>query len=352
MLKQQERLLALLVLLQERRHCTSAELAQHFGVSVRTVLRDVAALAAVDVPVFTERGRYGGIVLLPGAGVDVARLGPAEAEVLQLLGRDLDAARQLGLDRAAQRLLTKAGAARRAAPTAGDSPGLPLAEVVTIDHRGWFVPSAQVDVAALAANLRRGVRLEVEYRSSGQPSPRWRVVDPYGLLLRAGRWYLVGDHDGDPHLYAVSRISGWRATGVPRRVRQGVTLPALARELSDRLESTYDVVVTAEVDAGRRDLVERVLGSRLISARVLEDSQILQIEVGYAELGGVRQLLQFADHLRVLAPPEAQSLVHSLASGLADRHSQWEEADEEEPLAETSLVQPSTSAPLSDAIGR
>lgn len=68
-----QRPLAALVALQANRQMTAAELAEQFAVSKRTILRDIDALAAADVPVVAERGRYGGIMLLPGAEIDDAR---------------------------------------------------------------------------------------------------------------------------------------------------------------------------------------------------------------------------------------------------------------------------------------
>ena len=84
-----QRLLAILVALQANRQMTAAELAEQFAVSKRTVLRDIDALAAADVPVIAERGRYGGISLLPGAEIDVSRFTTTESEVLELIGLDL-----------------------------------------------------------------------------------------------------------------------------------------------------------------------------------------------------------------------------------------------------------------------
>lgn len=320
-MKRQERLLAMLVALQERQRTTAEELAAQFGVSERTVLRDIAALAAVDVPVFAERGRYGGIVLLPGTQVDLARLGAAETEVLQLLGLDLAAARQLGVGGPAGRLVAKASAAhRRSAARGGSRSRLSLADIVTVDHRGWFEPAPGSDVAALAADLRTGNRLRIRYRSSGRAKASWRTVDPYGLLLRAGRWYLVADEASEPRLYAMARLDRWTMADTPRRLREGVSLDSLARQLADRLESGHEVVITAELNADRRDLAERILGTRLLTVELGAHPGVITMEVAYAELGGVRQLLQFAEHIRVLDPPEARRLVHELASSLAEGH--------------------------------
>lgn len=320
-MQRQERLLAMLVTLQERHRSTAEELAEQFGVSQRTVLRDVAALAVADVPIFAERGRYGGIVLLPGTQIDLARLGKGETEVLELLGLDLAAARQLGMGGPATRLVAKASAAQRhARAREGPRPPLSLADVVTVDHRGWFEPTSEADVAALAADLRIGNRLHIRYRSSGNTEATWRTVDPYGLLLRAGRWYLVADESGVPRLYAVTRLERWTITNSPRLLREGVSLGQLARELANRLESGYDIVVTAELDASRRDLAERILGTRLLAVESDTHPSIVRMKIAYAELGGVRQLLQFADHIRVLDPPEAKRLIYDLARRVAEEH--------------------------------
>lgn len=57
------RLLSILLLLQTHERMTSQELARRLEVSSRTILRDITALSAAGVPIYTERGRGGAIVL-------------------------------------------------------------------------------------------------------------------------------------------------------------------------------------------------------------------------------------------------------------------------------------------------
>jgi predicted DNA-binding transcriptional regulator YafY len=100
-----QRLIELLATLQSRRRATAEELAQELGVSVRTVLRDVQALVGAGIPVCTGRGKYGGISLLPGDQVDLAKLTTSEADLLRTVGLDVDRARQLGAEAAARSVL-------------------------------------------------------------------------------------------------------------------------------------------------------------------------------------------------------------------------------------------------------
>ncbi|WP_024794144.1 helix-turn-helix transcriptional regulator [Tomitella biformata] len=314
-----QRLLAILVALQANRRMTAADLAEQFGVSTRTILRDIDALAAADVPVVTERGRYGGIALLPGAEVDVSRLTGSEAEVLELIGVDLARARQLGIE-AAARSATQKLSARKPWRPKSDAGLLTLSDVVAIDNSGWFEPDTEIDVSALARDLRRGKRLRIDYRPSGERAWRERVVDPYGLLSRGSRWYLIADAEGATRMYALTRLRSWTLLDEDRSIRADVTLEEVAASLVGALEGRGGVRVTALLDATTEDLARRILGKRLLSVEPTSDADQVRIVVGYDHLDGVRQLMQFTDHIEVVDPPQARQLIGRLAAEITRRH--------------------------------
>ena len=110
-------------------------------------------------------------------------------------------ARQLGIDsatRSAQRKI----AVRR--PPCRESE-LPLSELIVVDNTPWFTPMPSVaGISELARNLQSGRRLRIRYRRSAEKGASWHLVDPYGLLAKSGRWYLVADVDGLPRLYSLS----------------------------------------------------------------------------------------------------------------------------------------------------
>src|SRR5437879_2707833 len=90
-----DRLLSLISLLQVHGRLSATDLARRLEVSTRTVYRDLDALSAAGVPVYTEQGRNGGCALLPGYRTDVSGLTGAEARALftftgRGLGMDAD----------------------------------------------------------------------------------------------------------------------------------------------------------------------------------------------------------------------------------------------------------------------
>lgn len=310
------RLLAMLLLLQTRERITTGELADRLEVSRRTVLRDVEALSAAGVPVYAERGRHGGIVLLPGARLNVAQLDPQELEALSVAGLDAAQRNELGMA-AAHEAASRKIATRRA--TTADA-GASLAELVLVDNTGWLAAAENgVDVAGLAMELRALRRLRIRYRSSGAARAASYTVDPYGLVCKAGRWYLVADHRGAPRLFNLERLAGFRVLADARKCRPGTDLASVWEDLKAGVDRRGEVVVTARLRASRADLARRILGARLVELAAPQAGWC-RMRVRYPELESVRQLLQFGDHLEVVDPPEARARVAALAADLVRRH--------------------------------
>jgi len=82
-------------------------------------------------------------------------------------------------------------------------------------------------LGALQAAVFTDRRLRLRYRSSGHRSASERVVDPYGLVCKAGTWYLVADQAGEPRLFRVSRVASAVTDEAPVRRRDGVKLADL-----------------------------------------------------------------------------------------------------------------------------
>lgn len=312
-----DRFFSLLVALQSRETTTTADLAAQVGVSVRTVLRDLRWLQDAGFPLLIRRGRCGGVTLLPGGRFDTSRLTPNERDHLALHGLDDRQREQLGDVADARRAHRKVRQALRPSNTAV----LLLSSVVTTDNRPWFSPDAEgLPPAALVGDLRRGVRLRIRYRRSEESEATWRVVDPYGLLAKAGRWYLVADSAGRPRLYALERLVGWEPLRAARRLRPDATLESVAAKLTARWENPEAFRIDAELDVDQLGRAKRILGRRL-AVRGATGARRVGITVTGRDVEDVRLLLQFGDSVTVTGPAEARDRIRQLATRILREHS-------------------------------
>ncbi|GAA2506337.1 YafY family protein [Streptomyces gobitricini] len=299
-----DRLLSILLLLQTRGLVPATELAERLDVSVRTIYRDVEALSASGVPVYAERGRHGGIALLPGFRTDVTGLTADESRALFVLAaRGTHAA--LGLDRAL-------GSALRKIMAALPESHRPAAELtsrrILVDPDRWLrAPGPAIDLGVLHDAVLADRRLRLRYRHSGTGTPRAYTVDPYGLVAKAGVWYLVADHRGAPRLYRVDRIRRADVSDRPVRRRAGVELgdvwEVLRRQVEDR---PAGLRVRARVRSSRLDLFVRIHGAHLVREPEAA-GEWARVELAFPDVRHARGLLAFGPSLEVLDPPEVRA---------------------------------------------
>ncbi|MFF1925276.1 helix-turn-helix transcriptional regulator [Streptomyces sp. NPDC058221] len=311
-----DRLLSILLLLQTRGPVPAPELAERLDVSVRTIYRDVEALSASGVPVYAERGRHGGIALLPGFRTDVTGLTADEARALFVLAAD-GAHAALGLDAAI-------GSALRKVMAALPPPHRPAAELtsrrILVDPERWRSgPRAGVDIAELHDAVFGDRRLLLEYRHSGTRTARTYTVDPYGLVVKAGVWYLVADREGEPRLFRADRVRRAEPTGDPVVRRPGVELAQVWEELRRQVEERQgEVALRVRVHRSRLDLFLRLNAAVLTGEPQPEGpgSGWLRAELAVDSVEWARSLLSFGPNVEVLEPPEARGVVAAHAAAV------------------------------------
>ncbi|MBO1333307.1 YafY family protein [Streptomyces sp. VRA16 Mangrove soil] len=180
------RLIKMVLLLQSRPSMTAAELARELEVSERTITRDAQALSEAGVPVYADRGRAGGYRLIGGYRTRLTGLARTEAEALFLSGVP-GALREMGLDDVASAARLKVSAAllpslRDASQTA--------AQRFHLDAPGWFQEPQTPELLPPVAEAVWDDRvLRVGYRRGDTVVER--ELEPYGLVLKAGVWYLA-----------------------------------------------------------------------------------------------------------------------------------------------------------------
>lgn len=179
------RLIKMVLLLQSRPSMTAAELARELEVSERTVTRDAQALSEAGVPVYADRGRAGGYRLVGGYRTRLTGLARGEAEALFLSGVP-GALREMGLQDAASAARLKVSAALM--PSLRDAPQA-AAQRFHLDAPGWFQdPEVPALLPVVADAVWDDRRIRARYRrGEGEVT---RELEPYGLVLKAGVWYL------------------------------------------------------------------------------------------------------------------------------------------------------------------
>src|SRR5437667_440122 len=290
------RLVSLLLLLQTRGLLTAAELAERLEVSVRTVHRDVESLAAAGVPVEAVRGPAGGYRLAGGYRTRLTGLTADEAEALFAAGMPGPAA-ELGLggELAAARLKLLAALPHELQERASRA-----SRLFHLDTRGWFRAEDKVPhLPALSAAVWRGCRVRLRYREGGRLVQR--TVDPLGLVLKGGAWYLVAHRSAGMRVYRVSRV-------------------ASVRPLADDFERPAGFELRTFWDTWSRDF-EQGRARVEVAVRVSEEVKrwlpgeprvdaVGRTVLAFAHLGDAyRELLRFGAQLEVLEPAELRERI-------------------------------------------
>jgi predicted DNA-binding transcriptional regulator YafY len=312
------RLVSLLLLLQSRGGMTAAELARELEVSVRTIHRDVEALGASGVPIYADRGPHGGIRLVDGYRTRLTGMTSDEAEALFLSGIPGPAA-ELGLGTvvAAARLKVLA-----ALPPELRGRATRLLERFHLDAAGWFRGGDTVPhLAAIADCVWEGRRLEIDYDRGDRIVTR--TVDPLGLVLKAGTWYLVAGHDGQLRTYRISRVRGAAALDERAERPEGFDLATYWAESIasfEREQPRIDVTIRVRREAGR--WLEDVLDASVLATGVeLPDPEPgvwrrMRLTMDWPkEVAG--RLLAMGGSLEVLGPPELRAEIAELAAEVA-----------------------------------
>jgi predicted DNA-binding transcriptional regulator YafY len=319
------RLLEMLLLLQARGRVTAAELAARLEVSTRTVYRDAEALSAAGVPVYAERGRAGGIRLLPGYRTDMTGLTEDEARALFVLSTG-GAQQDLGLGNAARSAVLKV---MRAVPAPFRPAATATSQRILVDPERWMRPPETLgpvgQLGVLQAVVFSERRLRLRYRSGGGRGVGElveRVVDPYGLVCKSGIWYLVADQDGEPRLFRVSRVVSAEADEAPVRRRDGVDLAELWQALRRQVEERPTPLgVTARVRRDWLGVFRRICAAHLVDGEDDDGGGDPAWAVVRLRFGGVpaaRILLSFGGDAEVMSPPEVRDDLAAVAAATVD----------------------------------
>ncbi|MFB4196786.1 helix-turn-helix transcriptional regulator [Streptomyces carpaticus] len=309
------RLMRVVLLLQTRRSMTAAELAAELEVSERTVQRDIASLSEAGVPVYADRGRSGGYRLIGGYRTRLTGLGRDEAEALFLSGVP-SALQAMGLADAASAARLKVSAALL--PELADAPAS-AAQRFHLDAPGWWREAETPPLLPVVADaVWDDAVLNVVYRE------RERVLAPYGLILKAGVWYLAARVGDAYRVYRVDRFTAAAPAGERFERDESFDLPSFWEERAAEFARSIlrETVTVRLTEAGARLLrhvTDRAAAEESLTAagppdgagRVTVVLPVESLDVAY------HQLLGLGPEAEVLAPTALRHRFAEAAGGMA-----------------------------------
>jgi predicted DNA-binding transcriptional regulator YafY len=308
------RLITLIFLLQNQPNQKASELAEKLGVSLRTVHRYFEMLDEMGIPVYAERGPYGGFSLVRGYKIPPLIFSLEEA-VAVTLGTSLVSEMWGQLYReAAQGAMAK------------------LENILPNEQRGEIDWARRSLVATglhradpsvffpILEDLRRAARerhpVSVVYESAANAAATQREIDPYALVFRAGLWYLVGycHLRTAPRTFRVDRI---RELSV---LKQSFQIPE-EFEIHKYLENEFKDQPL--IRARLRFIPEAahlVTSNRVIWESITENPDgSLVVTMTAPDLPWLASMtLSFANWVTVLEPPELREIVREWAQATAN----------------------------------
>jgi predicted DNA-binding transcriptional regulator YafY len=307
------RLLSVLMLLQAQGRMSAPALAQALEVSVRTILRDIDELSAAGVPVWGERGRQGGFRLRPGWSTALTGLTEPESRALLLAGLPA-AASDLGLGGPAASARLKLVASL---PPEWRQPAGRIGERLHVDGVDWYrQPETPAQLQQVAQAVWDARLIEVHYESWRGGAER--TLEPLGLVLKAGAWYLAARSAGQ------AQVRTWRLGKMDvRRIGRtfnrppGFDLAAYWRESAARFEADLNRL-QARIAASARALgwLENMRWRHQVLQQPAARAGWVQVQLPIESIEqGARRLLGWGAEVEVLAPAALRRrLRHELES--------------------------------------
>ena len=268
-----DRLVATLLLLQMRGTVTAREVAAELEISERTARRDLDALGAAGIPVYSQQGRGGGWRLLGGATTDLTGLRTPEARAL----------------------MTMAAATGQASPE--------------------FSSAMRKLMQALPEPIRRDAEqvldsIVADPTSWGNPDPapveprRDEWIEPLGLVVKQGVWYVLAVTAQGQRSFRIDRIVDVVMTDVVFERPNDFDLEAAWRQVTTGYVERSTRVTTRAISTESAIPALRALGVETLVHRGLDDGRFdvtlgaWNADILAAQIAGVIQFLELVE------PPE------------------------------------------------
>lgn len=312
-----DRLVALLLLLQQREQVTAAEVALELEVSERTARRDLDGLAMAGVPVYSIQGRGGGWRLVGGARTDLSGLTASEARALFLVAGPASTATPAV--KAALRKLV------RALPEPFREQAEAAATSLVVDPRRWgssqIEPRSPRFLDELQDAVIRGVQVRLGYVDR-KGSETERTVHPLGIVAKGPTWYLVSQTEAGRRTFRIDRVSSVESTDEPVERPEGFVLAESWREIADDVDRRRTPLEAQAVCIPDGiGLLRMILGGRLQVGGTTPDGRVEVVIRGHNEYALAGELSGLIEWLEITSPQSVRDHLASIGSALVAQYS-------------------------------
>ncbi|MFM1654995.1 helix-turn-helix transcriptional regulator [Brevibacillus sp. B_LB10_24] len=310
-----DRLLSILLLLQNHGRMTSRELAEKLEVSERTIFRDMEALSAAGIPVYAERGSGGGWALSEGYRTNLTGMKTEEIFSL-LLSNPSNLLDDLGIkddfETAFQKLLA-------ASPTTIRKNAELVRQRILIDGVGWH--QSQESFAHLST-VQEAVweerKLYMQYRKEEEIVER--IIHPLGIVAKRNVWYLVAESGGDMRTYRISRLINARMLEETFERPVGFDLERYWEQSTDRFKKNLPrYPARLRINEKLRSRIGQERYAKIMrSLEASEGSGWLELDIEFETLESACEIiLSYGPLVEVLAPEELRAKVVSEVKAIA-----------------------------------
>jgi len=296
---QTSRLFEIIYILMNKKTIPARELAEKFGVSTRTIYRDIDVLSLAGIPVYTEKGKGGGISILPDFVLNKSILSEQDQNEILYALQALSAVKSDEADRVLQKL-----------STIFNKSMIPWLEV---DFTSWSFSSEDIFHGLKQAILENRTVLFNYYSTYGEETSRH--VEPIQLWFKLRSWYIKGYclDKQDMRVFKLTRMRNLEVTDKnfskrdlsanppdndkPNHRRPEVNLVLkIAPEMTYRI---YDDFGFGELQAD---------GSHIVSVIWPEDEWLYGL------------ILSFGEYVEVLAPEHIKEIIRDKSQKILNKY--------------------------------
>ena len=281
-----DRLIGILSIFLQKDKVTSAELAEKFEVSRRTILRDIEALCMAGIPIVSEQGQGGGFSVMDGYKIDRTLLSSEDMRAILTGLQSLDSVSDT---RRYRQLMEKISADGSAAVNADNH--------IIIDLSKWDSSLVSGRIELIKTAIEREVKIAFHYFSPSGESDR--ILEPYHLVFQWSNWYVWGycAQREDYRMFKLSRMTGLTLTDEKRGSRE------VPEYVCDKLEHTEgEVEITVKFDDSVKWRIMDDYGADFLK---YNDNGEIVVTFTWSDIPAFyRYILSFDDKAEIIEPLE------------------------------------------------